>query len=310
MPSNRYDQISRHLARQAAGALWPWLLGLPARQVRFGRYLPTQLTVPGFPERVSDTIAELFDLEQGGRPWAVPVEFQSEPDFDMPDRLLVILGLLRLTQRPSPEVGDRYWAGAVVVNLTGSGSAERDLEWRGAGLHTLLKPRELNLAELDAGVVMDQVERGKAPCEVLALIPLMHRGADPDMIDRWLGLAGSVPDAKRRAELVLARIFAELVGRQDLWIKALEGWQMQESPTIGRLLAEAKAEAKAEGEARGEARGRAEALLQVLRKRFKRVPADLRTAILAVQEPERLTAWVDTAITADTLRLFRQQAGL
>jgi hypothetical protein len=28
MAANRYDQASRHLARQAGGPLWPWLLGL------------------------------------------------------------------------------------------------------------------------------------------------------------------------------------------------------------------------------------------------------------------------------------------
>src|SRR4051812_32063181 len=140
MPTNRYDQTSRHLARQAGGPLWPWLLGLTGRQVRFRALLQAQLTVPGFPERVTDTIAALQDLEQGGAPWAVPLEFQSEPDFDMPDRLLVILGLVRLTQRPSEEPGDRFWVGAVVVNLTGTGDAARDHQWRGAGMQVLLRP--------------------------------------------------------------------------------------------------------------------------------------------------------------------------
>ena len=54
MAVNRYDQVSRHLAREAEGRLWPWLLRLPAAKVGFRRYLPTQLTVPGFPERISD----------------------------------------------------------------------------------------------------------------------------------------------------------------------------------------------------------------------------------------------------------------
>src|SRR5262249_28071787 len=66
MPSTRYAQPSRHLARQAGGPLWPWLLGLTASRVRFDRLLPAQLTVPGFPERVTDLVAALADLEQGG----------------------------------------------------------------------------------------------------------------------------------------------------------------------------------------------------------------------------------------------------
>src|SRR5262249_52326004 len=215
MTPNRYDQVSRHLARQAGGPMWPWLLGLRREQVGFRRYLPTQLTVPGFPERVSDLIAALDDLEEGGRPWAVPLEFQAEPDFDIPDRLMVILGLLRLTQRPSQEAGDRYWVGAVVVNLTGQGDAQRDHEWRGAGLQTLLKPRELNLEAEDAGAVLDQVERGEAPVEVLAWIPLMKRGDDSAIITRWQELARREADPKRPAGLVLGLGVAAVVGGQD-----------------------------------------------------------------------------------------------
>jgi hypothetical protein len=306
MAPNRYDQISRHLAREAGGPLWPWLLGLTPAQVRFGRYLPTQFTVPGFPERVSDLIAELFETEQGGRPWAIPLEFQSQADFDMPDRLLVILGLLRLTQHPSEEAGDRYWVGAVVVNLTGQGDASREYEWRGAGLQALLKPRELNLAALDAGEVLDQVERGAAPVEVLAWIPLMQRGDDPAISARWLDLARREPNRKRRAELVLARVFAELVDRQDVWMKALEGWEMIESPTIKALLTEAEAKA----EAKGKTEGKAEMLVQVLQKRFKKVPDDLRTRILAEQQSDRLSAWGDAALDVRSLRKFREQTSL
>jgi hypothetical protein len=126
----------------------------------------------------------------------------------------------------------------------------------------------------------------------------MKRGGDSDIIGRWRELARREPDRKRRAELVLARVFAELVGRQDVWIEALRGWEMKESKIIGTLVAEAKAEAKAE------------MLLQVLRKPFKTVPDDLRTTILAVQDAERLTAWVETAPAARTLRRFREQTGL
>ena len=59
----------------------------------------------------------------------------------------------------------------------------------------------------------------------------------------------------------------------------------------------------------GEAKGKAEALLQFLTRRFKAVPDDLRTAILAAPE-DRLTAWLDIAFAARSLRRFRDQAGL
>src|SRR4051812_40892197 len=106
MATNRYDQASRHLAREAGEKLWPWLLGLSSEQVRFVRLLQTHFTVPGFPERVGDLVAALTDLVGGSRPWAVCLEIQTEPDFDMSDRLLVTLGLVRRTERPSVEVGD------------------------------------------------------------------------------------------------------------------------------------------------------------------------------------------------------------
>ena len=301
MAANRYDQASRHLARQAGAPLWPWLLDLTAAQVRFERLLQTHFTLPGFPERVGDTVAALTDLQGGGRPWALCLEFQSAPDFDIPDRLLVILGLLRLTERPSAEAGDRYWVGAIVVNLTGRGSAQRDLHWRGAGLHLLLQPREWNLEELDADQVMNQVERGAAPVEVLAWLSLMHGGSDPAIIQRWLELARRVTDPQRRADLGLVRVFAELTNCQDVWRKALEGWDMQESQLVKEWEDKARREGKIEG--------KAEALLLFLQKRFKTVPDDLRGAIMAAPE-DRLTAWLDLAFAARSLRRFRAQAGV
>jgi hypothetical protein len=224
----------------------------------------------------------------------------------MPDRLLVILGLLRLTQHPSEEPGDRYWVGAVVVNLTGRGDASREYEWRGANLQALLKPRELNLAALDAGEVLDQVERGAAPVEALAWVPTMQRGDDSTIIQRWLDLARDVRDHKRRAELVLAVVFAELAGREEKWIKALEEWNMTESKIIGSLLAAAEAKA----EAKGKTEGKAEMLVEVLQKRFKKVPDDLRARILAEQQSERLSDWSEVALGVRSLRKFRERAGL
>jgi hypothetical protein len=305
MAVNRYDQASRHLARQAGGSLWPWLLDLSADEVRFERLLQTHFTLPGFPERVGDTVAALTDLQSGGRPWAVCLEFQSEPDFDMSDRLLVILGLLRLTEKPSAESGDRYWVGAVVVNLTGRGQAERDLHWSGAGLRLLLEPREWNVPDVEAAQVLRQVEEGAAPVEALAWLPLMQGGSDSAMIRRWLELARREKDSRRRADLGLVLVFAELANCQDVWRKALEGWDMKES----QIVKEWEDKARREGEAKGKTEGKAEALLQFLQKRFKTVPDDLRTAILAAQE-DRLTGWLDVAFTARSLRRFRAQAGL
>ena len=98
---------------------------------------------------------------------------------------------------------------------------------------------------------------------------------------------------------------AELTNCQEVWHKALEGWDMQES----QLVKEWEDKARREGEARGKAEGKAEALLLFLQKRFKTVPDDLRTAILAASE-DRLTAWLDLAFAARSLRRFRTRAGV
>ncbi len=294
MAANRYDQASRHLGRQAGKKLWPWLLGLTQTQVKYNRLLQTHFTLPGFPERVGDLVAALTNLEAGGEPWAVCAEFQSEPDFDMPDRLLVILGLIRLTERPSGEPGDRYNVGAIVINLTGQGLALRDHDWRGAGLRVLIEPREWNLEDVSADLVLRQVADGVAPVEALALIPLMQGGNEQGIMQRWFILARQETDPQRRDDLGLVVVFAELVGSQDLWRELLKGWNMKESQIVKEWQAEAKAEA----------------LLQVLQQRFKAVPEDLRTAVLAVKDLDRLTAWIDLAVSARTLKGFRKQAGV
>jgi hypothetical protein len=212
----------------------------------------------------------------------------------MSDRLMILLGLVRLTHRPSPEPGDRYWVGAVVVNLTGKGSAERDLEWRGAGMRLLLQPREWNLAQESAARTLQQVKQGLAPQEALAWIPLMQGGSDPGILREWLRLAGRETDPQRRADLGLVLVFAELAGNQDLWREALKGWNMQEPQIVKEWQAET----------------RADDLLRILQKRFKAVPEDLRTAILAVKDLDQLGNWIDLAVSVRTLRAFRKQANL
>ncbi len=59
-----------------------------------------------------------------------------------------------------------------------------------------------------------------------------------------------------------------------------------------------------------ENRARAESLVQVLQTRFKSLPDDLRDAILATNNQDRLFTWLDLAVTARTLKSFRKKAGV
>jgi hypothetical protein len=115
MPTNPFDRACRYLARRGGALLLAWLLRLPAAALRFEGWLDTRLTLPGHPERTCDTIARLSRLDQGGVPWAIPVEFQLEPDPVMFGRALVYEGLLYLLHKPSPERGDRFHVVTVVV---------------------------------------------------------------------------------------------------------------------------------------------------------------------------------------------------
>ncbi|MBN1419530.1 MAG: hypothetical protein JXP34_12195 [Planctomycetes bacterium] len=78
-------------------------------------------------------------------------------------------------------------------------------------------------------------------------------------------------------------------------------------------LARGKAEGLARGEARGEARGREEAarlaVMESLRGRFGRVPADVAKRIKAIHDHKRLLHLVRAAAQADTIKEFRATLG-
>src|SRR5262245_9078224 len=121
----RYDQAARYLLLRAGALLFFWLLRLSCAQLRFERWLPTQLTLPGTPQRLCDGIAELADLQRGGLPYAAILEVQTVPDATMTGRLLLAGGLLWLTVKPTQLPGDRYELVGLVINLTGKGDALR-----------------------------------------------------------------------------------------------------------------------------------------------------------------------------------------
>jgi hypothetical protein len=291
-PSSRYDQAAGYLLVRVGALLFSWLLRLTTEQVRFERWLSAKLTLPGTPERLCDAIAELSDLEHGGRPFAALLEIQTIPDATMPGRLMLAGGLLWLTVKPTPLPGDRYELVGIVINLTGTGDAARrcllgTAEWT-------LRPVEVNVASLNAGDVLDGIEAGTVPREVLALIPLMQRGEEEGIIQRWRQIVDAEPDPYRRADYSLASLFAERMDRRAAWQTALEGISMIESPLIAELLAKTKADS----------------LLRVLRKRYRELPEELVAALRACTEGGQLDRWLDTALDAPTLEQFRQQTGL
>jgi hypothetical protein len=96
----------------------------------------------------------------------------------------LLSGGLWLARKPDAGRGSRFQLGAAVVNLTGTGSASRDMSWPAAGLHTQLVVAERNLAAEPAADLLADAEVGQRRA-LLPWIPLMLGGDNPDLIDRW-----------------------------------------------------------------------------------------------------------------------------
>lgn len=298
MPPDPFDRASRYLVQRSPGAMLGWLLGLGEGRGDFVQWLDTRrIPWPGSPDRACDTVAWLRDPDRGGLPFAAVLEFQLRPDAEMFGRLLVYLGSVWLECRPSPLPGDRFCLAAAVVNLTGRGNSGREMAWEAAGVEVTLRVREWNLGELEAVRVLDDVAAGRAPRPALAWIPLMQGGGEDAIIQRWLGLARQEEDS-RRADLGLARVFAEAAGCRDVWDRALEGWNVAESNVVKEWIG------------MGEMRGKAEAVLELLTARLGPVPADLNTAIREAKDLAALRRLLLLAAQAGSIDQFRHDAGL
>ena len=140
-----------------------WLLHLLPDSFRFRAWIDARrLSFPGQPDRTCDSVAFLENLEAGGEPWGVPIEFQIEPDPDMFGRVLGYLSGLYLELRPSDNPRERFRVGAVVVNLRGKGNSSRDMKWPAAGLETCLGIPELNVANWMRGQRSTPSARGRS----------------------------------------------------------------------------------------------------------------------------------------------------
>src|SRR5271168_366128 len=103
---NHFDQASRFAAKLDAIGFLHWPFDDAVGRYRFLRWLDARrLPFPGDPEGFCDTVAELDDSGEASPPWAVAIEFQSEPDSEMFGRFLMYLGQLWLEVRPDKERG-------------------------------------------------------------------------------------------------------------------------------------------------------------------------------------------------------------
>ena len=130
---------------------------------------------------------------------------------------------------------------------------------------------------------------------VLPWLPLMTGGAEPGIIERWKKLAEDEPNHRQKAIYAsLALTFASAAGRETIWKKALEGWNVIESSVVNEWKAEQAAVM----------------LVAVLETKFGTVPPELDATIRKTMDPKKLQTWNTQAATAATLDEFRAAAGL
>jgi hypothetical protein len=308
MAHNPYDKAARYAARLDPPAFLSWVLNLPTGDFTFDGWLDTRsVALPQGVERIGDTVAALRDLKRHGIPWAIPIEFQIEPDPGQFGRLLMYSAAIWLQQRPSGERGDRYEIGCGVINLTGTGTTSRQSVWSEAGLETTLRVVERNLATESAAELLDQIERESVGRCVLPWIPLMQDGEESGILAQWKRVALAEPDGQNRSDYgALAIVFAEAACRDVAWKRALKGWNIMES----KQVLEWQAEARKEGIVEGKAQGKCESIVDVLSTRFGTVPATLQRKLGAIQDLTLLSAHLALATKVASLKEFRRLAGL
>jgi hypothetical protein len=279
---NHFDKASRFAAKLDPPAFLGWALGLSADAFVFRGWLDTRdLPFPGAPDRVSDTVAHLENVSAHGVPWAVAVEFQLQPDPDMFGRVMGYLSGVWLNRKPDDERGSRFHLGAVVVNLTGSGTASRDMSWPESGLRTQLGIAERNLERESAIDLLMQIEAGRWSRSLLPWVPLMSGGGEADIIVRWKALATAEPNSRRKAELGgLALVLADGAGHKDIWKQQLEGWNVTESSIVNEWMAIA--------EARGATEEARAIVFEFGAKKFGPATAAITAALQGIVDHERL----------------------
>ena len=100
----------------------------------------------------------------------------------------------------------------------------------------------------------------------------------------------------------LAKVFAQVPDRWDLWSNTLKEWNVKKSIAVE--------EWRAEGREEGRNEGRHELLFDVLRECFGELPEDLVEKVRQTTDAATLRRWVPLAGRAADLAAFRAQADI
>jgi hypothetical protein len=249
-----YDEGERYGAREldARGFLGWVLWGLDS-DLAFSGWLETQSApFPGEPGKRSDLVAEFTSRSGTRQPWAAVVELQGQP---RPWYLVTVWEYaLRLfgELRHGPGGRDRYWVMTAVVNLSET-AMEEDLVMTppmregqpGRGL--VANTWVVNVRLLKARQELARMASREVALCILIWVPLMEGAEDAEVHEEWKRLAGREPDRNRRATYAaLALLFAEMARRGEVWKRALEEWDVEESPIVKEWTKKAEEKAREE----------------------------------------------------------------
>jgi hypothetical protein len=296
-----YDQASRYCVKMDPRGFFRWLLPQNEAPV-FCQWLDTRtIPFPGARDRVCDTVAGFANPGAELPCAALVVEFQTEPEGDVLERLLEYnVRVRRELRQVADGRSEKLPVAAALINLTGGPQPDawtmQPVGFSGAGHSFRVIQRIMSLE--DAAMTLEQIRRGVTARCILPWIPLMNGGDSRDVIQRWKDLAVRDSNAQCRADYGgLALVFSELLNCHGLWKQALEGWNMRESQQVLEWQEEARHEGRQEG--------RQEMLLNLLQVQFgSPLPESLVAEVRTLEDERELSRWMVAALRSATLGDF------
>ena len=175
---------------------------------------------------------------------------------------------------------------------------------------TALNVVERNLSRISAKRILRRIESGRRPAALLPSIPLFHGGNEAGIITKWVEVAQRQTDTSVIRAMPLTEYFAEAAGCIEVWREAMKGWDVIKSQVFEEWTALAQQKGFEEGDKEGVKKGQRLVLLRILQRIQANLPADLEQAIGIIDDPARLDAVVDTALSSASLEDFRRATGL
>ncbi len=267
LPMNDNDKAGRYLVKRSPEGFFRWFFGNPF--VEFEVWMDARrVALPNQRDLTNDLVAA---LTIGGKREAMRLELEAEARADALTRVFGYVARLWTEPGGTDSLPVSCVSGAI-LDLTGRSSARALKLQSGVSPDCRLELGVVrrSLTDEDAGRFLAAIAKGEISPWQLGWIPLMKSGCQRDIIVQWKQQAEKLmPDDRQRADLtVVALTFASLARCRAVWQSALGNWNMQTSPFLDEIRAEARKQAREEG--------RAEALRAMLfrqgRQKFGKAP--------------------------------------